>query len=115
MLLRYPWFSSLIVSFFLMSGGAQAAANIHIDDTAANGLITVTWSGFLSLSVNGGFPSSSGTATSCLPPAPGCDASGVSFFGSYSPSGNPTPDQTLYFVDPATHHLRDKLSTINFS
>src|SRR5258708_1062040 len=99
---RRTWFSSLIVSFFLISAGAQAAANIHIDDTAANGLITVTWSGFLSLSVNGGSSSSSGTATSCLPPSLGCDAPGVSFFGSYSTSGNPTPDQTLYFVDPGT-------------
>src|SRR5437016_827915 len=109
MLLRYPWFSYLIVGIFLTSGCAQAA-NLHIDDTAADGQITITWTGFLSLSVNGGFSAPSGSVM--FTPCPSCDPPTLSFFGSYStPISNGAPGQTLYFVDPGTSHVRDKIFT----
>src|SRR6185295_18261289 len=107
---RHTWFSFLIVGFFLLSANAQTAANIQIDDTAANGSITITWSGFIALAVNGGFSSPNGTVT--FTPCPVCDQPTLSFFGSYSTvSGNGTPGQNLYFVDPGTSHVRDRIFT----
>src|SRR4051812_25335506 len=106
--LRFNCFLSLLFGFLLVSGGAQAA-NVHIDDTAANGNITISWSGFLTFTVNGSADlGTTGSAT--YPPQFLDQPPGLSFFGSYVTNDVTGASNTLYFVDPGTTHIRDTLT-----